>query len=87
MDILELERVYSIYSKSYRVTTDSRKVTKGDVFIALKGENVDGNSFALQAISGGAAIAVVDNPNLKGVVGCLYTNDSLSFLQSLARRS
>lgn len=83
MDILE--RVYSVYCKSYRVTTDSRKVTKGDVFIALKGENVDGNSFALQAISGGAAFAVVDNPNLKGVDGCLYTNDSLSFLQALAR--
>ena len=36
------------------VTTDSRKVTKGCVFVALKGEHFDGNDFVDQAKAAGA---------------------------------
>ena len=36
------------------VTTDSRKVTKGCVFVALKGEHFDGNDFVEQAKADGA---------------------------------
>ncbi len=36
------------------VTTDSRKVTSGSVFVALKGEHFDGNDFAEQAKQQGA---------------------------------
>lgn len=37
-----------------RVTTDSRKVTPGSVFVALKGEHFDGNDFVEQAKRDGA---------------------------------
>ena len=51
--------------ESLHVTTDSRKVTSGSVFVALKGEHFDGNDFVEQAkrdgaeyiISGGNALA------------------------------
>jgi UDP-N-acetylmuramoyl-tripeptide--D-alanyl-D-alanine ligase len=36
------------------VTTDSRKVTSGAVFVALKGEHFDGNAFVKQAREAGA---------------------------------
>ena len=36
------------------VTTDSRKVTPGSVFVALKGEHFDGNAFVEQAKADGA---------------------------------
>ena len=36
------------------VTTDSRKVTPGCVFVALKGEHFDGNDFVEQAFAQGA---------------------------------
>ena len=36
------------------VTTDSRKVTSGAVFVALKGEHFDGNAFVEQAREAGA---------------------------------
>lgn len=42
------------------VKTDSRKIKKGDIFIALKGEKYDGNSYALEAIKKGALISIVD---------------------------
>ena len=51
--------------ESLHVTTDSRKVTSGSIFVALKGEHFDGNDFVEQAkrdgaeyiISGGNALA------------------------------
>ena len=40
--------------ESLNVTTDSRKVTPGSVFVALKGEHFDGNDFVEQARKDGA---------------------------------
>ncbi len=40
--------------ESLHVTTDSRKVTSGSVFVALKGEHFDGNDFVEQAKAQGA---------------------------------
>ena len=43
---------------SIHVTTDSRKVTSGSVFVALKGEHFDGNDFVDQARQDGAAYVI-----------------------------
>jgi len=43
-----------------RISTDSRKIQAGELFWALKGENFDGNKFALKALEDGAAYCVVD---------------------------
>ena len=40
--------------ESIHVTTDSRKVTSGSIFVALKGEHFDGNDFVEQARKDGA---------------------------------
>ena len=45
----------------YKVTTDSRAVKGGEVFFALRGENFDGNTFAVKALESGAAWAVVND--------------------------
>ena len=44
------------------VAYDSRRVERGDVFVALKGAHVDGNSFASQAIDRGAVAVVSEQP-------------------------
>jgi len=44
--------------ESIQVTTDSRKVTSGSVFVALKGEHFDGNDFVDQARRDGAAYVI-----------------------------
>jgi len=43
---------------SLNVTTDSRKVTSGSVFVALKGEHFDGNAFVDQAREAGAEYVI-----------------------------
>lgn len=40
------------------VVTDSRKCREGSLFVAIKGENVDGNDFVDKAFSGGACAAL-----------------------------
>ncbi|MWN31830.1 MULTISPECIES: UDP-N-acetylmuramoyl-L-alanyl-D-glutamate--2,6-diaminopimelate ligase [unclassified Gilliamella] len=39
---------------------DSRKVEKGDVFVAIKGHTVDGRAFIPQAISAGAVVVITE---------------------------
>ena len=42
------------------VSTDTRKIEEGTMFIALKGENFNGNNYVLVAFNKGAKIAIVD---------------------------
>lgn len=66
-----------------RVTTDSRQIQPGDVFIALKGARFDGNRYAAEALKKGASLAVIDRPECYAE-GCEIVDDTLSFLQQLA---
>lgn len=44
------------------VGTDSRQITPGQLFVALKGDNFDGHDFAAQAIAQGAAAVLLSSP-------------------------
>ncbi len=44
------------------ITSDSRKVTKGSLFLCLRGERSDGHDYAVQAAEMGAAIVVSEYP-------------------------
>ena len=44
------------------VTTDTRKLTPGCLFVALKGERFDAHDFAEQAKEGGAGALLVSRP-------------------------
>lgn len=60
-DNATVEKLYELYLSHPHICTDSRKVQKGDIFFALKGENFDGNKFALTALAQGAAAVVSDS--------------------------
>ena len=45
------------------VGSDSRHIVKNQLFIGIKGENFDGNSYALEAIKQGAAAVLVSDAN------------------------
>ena len=56
-----MEELYAKYlACGCKVTTDSRAIRGGDIFFALRGENFDGNNYALKALEAGAAWAVVN---------------------------
>lgn len=42
------------------ICTDTRKISKGNIFLALKGENFNGNKYAKDALEKGASISIID---------------------------
>ena len=85
---MDIERLYSVFTSSRGVTTDSRTISEGELFFALKGENFDGNEYALKALELGACCAVVaeDSDAAKsGDPRIFPVPDTLAALQELAR--
>jgi UDP-N-acetylmuramoyl-tripeptide--D-alanyl-D-alanine ligase len=69
------------------ITTDTRKIGKGDVFVALKGERFDGHDYLGDAVRDGAsALVVSQSPRLNSVGVPIYeVRDTLVALGALAR--
>jgi len=69
-----------------RVEIDSRKVVKGDLFVALKGENFDGHAYAASALEKGAVAAVVSHvPEGVNAAQLLVVSDTQKALEDLGR--
>lgn len=79
-----LQRVLNVFECSYDLTTDSRKVKQGSVFVALRGDNFDGNAFAGKALEQGASLVVIDNEDYYQNEKTILVEDSLVFLQRFA---
>jgi UDP-N-acetylmuramoyl-tripeptide--D-alanyl-D-alanine ligase len=67
------------------VEIDSRDVSEGDLFFALKGEAMDGHRFVEAAFAKGAAAAVVDRPVDGPHVLVDNTSQALEFLARASR--
>src|SRR5690554_5093933 len=80
-----MEKLFQLFYKCSGVSTDTRKISENTLFIALKGENFDGNKYAEQAIEKGAKYAIVDNEAIANAETIFYVKDTLIFLQKLAR--
>ena len=68
-----------------RVTTDTRALARGDLFVALKGERFDGHDFVATALQRGAAAALVAADRAAALTGDLVAvPDTLAALGTLA---
>ena len=66
------------------VTTDSRAITPGDLFVALKGERFDGHEYVAEAVSKGAVAALVSSPLASRPSPLLLVDDTRLALGRLA---
>ncbi|MBQ9319904.1 MAG: UDP-N-acetylmuramoyl-tripeptide--D-alanyl-D-alanine ligase, partial [Acidaminococcaceae bacterium] len=67
------------------VNTDTRTITPGELFIALKGENFDGHAYVGAAVEKGAAGIVASRPvDAPEVVPVVYVEDTLKAYQDIA---
>lgn len=82
---MEIEKLYSRYTESYKVSTDTRQVTEGSVFFALKGQRFDANAFAEEAIDKGARYAVIDDARYQKDDRFILVGNVLETLQELAK--
>ena len=83
---MNLTQLHDYYKDASGVVTDSRKLIQNCFFIALRGENFDGNQFAETAIAQGAKYALVDRPEIaKKSDRLLLVDNTLESLQELAQ--
>jgi len=86
--MMTIPDIYRIFKECGAVTTDSRTLKGGELFFALKGENFDGNEYALKALEEGAAYAVVNSSSPAASADdsrLIRVEDTLKTLQELAR--
>lgn len=81
---MKIESLYQKFKKSSGISTDTRKLSEGCMYFALKGDNFDGNEFVEQAFNGGAKYCVVDNNKAVLNDDCFIVDDVLTTLQNLA---
>ncbi|KQS33211.1 UDP-N-acetylmuramoyl-tripeptide--D-alanyl-D-alanine ligase [Dyadobacter sp. Leaf189] len=79
------ETLYQHFKKGASICTDTRRITNGCIFFALKGDKFDGNQYAAEALQKGAAFAVVDDEAVAADARFLLVEDVLAALQDLAR--
>ena len=81
---MQLHALYQYYLQNPTICIDTRKITEGCLFFALKGPNFNGNAFAKEALERGAQWVIIDEERFKISEQCILVEDVLSCLQQLA---
>ncbi|HSQ45456.1 MAG TPA: UDP-N-acetylmuramoyl-tripeptide--D-alanyl-D-alanine ligase [Lutibacter sp.] len=81
---MNIAQLYQLYSETYLVDTDTRKIRKGTIFFALKGDNFNGNEFAEEALKSGANYVIIDEEKYKTDSKTILVENVLETLQKLA---
>lgn len=66
-----------------RVVFDSREVSAGDLFVAIRGQRVDGHRYIEKAIEAGAVAVASEVPIDNKEVACVRITDGQGFIQAL----
>lgn len=81
---MKLELLYKKILDSTGVSTDTRKISPGNLFFALSGDRFDGNAFAAEALKKGCTYAVVDKKEYAVNDHYILVDNCLTALQRLA---
>lgn len=82
---MNIEQFYPLFLQSEKVTIDSRKVGKNDMFFAFSGENFNAATLAEQAIENGALAVIVEQQEFENKEkNIFFVHSTLEFLQQLA---
>ncbi|MCR5695709.1 MAG: UDP-N-acetylmuramoyl-tripeptide--D-alanyl-D-alanine ligase [Marinilabiliaceae bacterium] len=79
-----MKNLYKHYLNSIGVSTDTRTISEGSFFVALKGENFDANEMVDLALEKGAEHVVTSNKKYVGNPKVTVVDDTLKTLQQLA---
>ncbi|WP_418262041.1 UDP-N-acetylmuramoyl-tripeptide--D-alanyl-D-alanine ligase [Flavobacterium faecale] len=82
---MNISAIHSLFLQCSSVSIDTRKIEVGSLFIAIKGERFDANTFAQEALDKGASYVIIDNEAYFIDARTILVGDSLSALQQLAQ--
>ncbi len=77
--------LHNLFLQCSSVSIDTRKIEPHSLFVAIKGERFDANTFAQEALEKGASFVIIDNPQYHIDERTVLVPDSLAALQELAR--
>ncbi|WP_267405254.1 MULTISPECIES: UDP-N-acetylmuramoyl-tripeptide--D-alanyl-D-alanine ligase [unclassified Chryseobacterium] len=82
---MNIEQFYALFLQSNKVTIDSRKIGKNDIFFAFSGDNFNAATLAEKAIDEGALAVIVEQKDFENEAkNIFYVPSTLEFLQQLA---
>lgn len=68
-------------AQSTKITTDTRNIKQGDIFLAIKGDNFDGHDYVQTAIDKGAVAVIVSQPQAAIIPQLIVTDTKLALGQ------
>ena len=82
---MDLKSIHHFFLKCKSVSIDTRKIEPESMFIAIKGDNFDANTFAKEALEKGANYVIIDNPDYFIDDRTIVVKNSLETLQELSK--
>jgi UDP-N-acetylmuramoyl-tripeptide--D-alanyl-D-alanine ligase len=82
---MDIKYIHSLFLKCNSVSIDTRKIEPNSLFVAIKGDNFDANTFAKEALEKGASYVIIDNGDFFIDSRTLLVENSLETLQELAK--
>lgn len=82
---MDIKYIHSLFLKCQSVSIDTRKIEANSLFVAIKGERFDANTFAKEALQKGASYVIIDNSDFFIDDRTILVKDSLAALQELAK--
>lgn len=82
---MDIKYIHSLFLKCKSVSIDTRKIEANSLFVAIKGERFDANTFAKEALEKGASYVIIDNADFFIDDRTILVEDSLVALQELAK--
>lgn len=82
---MDISQIHGLFLKCNAVSIDTRKIENNSLFVAIKGENFDANTFANEALEKGASYVILDNRDYYVDQRTILVENSLVTLQELAK--
>lgn len=82
---MDIAYIHNLFLKCNSVSIDTRKIEPNSLFVAIKGENFDANTFTKVALEKGALFVIIDNKDYYIDQRTILVENSLITLQELAK--
>jgi UDP-N-acetylmuramoyl-tripeptide--D-alanyl-D-alanine ligase len=82
---MTIQEIHQLFLKCTSISIDTRKIQSNSLFVSIKGENFDANTFAREALEKGAKFVIIDNSDFYIDERTILVQDSLKALQDLAK--
>ena len=82
---MDIKYIHSLFLKCNSVSIDTRKIESNSLFVAIKGDRFDANTFAKTALEKGASYVLIDDGSYFIDQRTIVVEDSLVALQELAK--